>query len=95
MLEQSVSKGTLEDVVQLVHRDFAAAQVDAAFALLGAHEASNPARVRLAALKCANGDVTPAFKKGDFAGGLERIEAIDGGGGEVCRNESEHDEAWT
>ena len=44
MLEQSVSKGTLEDVVQLVHRDFAAAQVDAAFALLGAHEASNPAR---------------------------------------------------
>ena len=58
VLEQPVSKGTQEDVVRIVRRDFAPAEVDAAFVLLDAYETwPGAVRVRLAALKCANGDL--------------------------------------
>jgi hypothetical protein len=58
VLEQPVSKGTQEDVVRVVRRDFAPAEVNAAFVLLDAYETwPGAARVRLAALKCANGDL--------------------------------------
>jgi hypothetical protein len=58
MKEQPVSKGTQEDVVRIVRRDYASAEVDAAFALLDAYETwPGAARVRLAALKCADGDL--------------------------------------
>jgi hypothetical protein len=61
MLEQPVSKGTQEDVVRVVHRDFAPAEVDAALALLNTYGDDRSdgvaARVRLAVLKCANGNL--------------------------------------
>jgi hypothetical protein len=58
MLEQPVSKGTQEDVVRIVRRDFAPAEGDAAFAVVDAYKTWEGApRVRLAALKCANGDL--------------------------------------
>jgi hypothetical protein len=60
MTEQPVAKGTREDVLPIVRRDFPPTEVDAAFALLAAHESSSnekPARVPLAALKCAQGDL--------------------------------------
>ena len=61
LLEQPVSKGTQEDVVRVVHRDFAPAEVDAALAVLNTYgnsrTDSGTARVRLAALKCADGDL--------------------------------------
>jgi hypothetical protein len=61
MLEQLVSKGTQDDVERIVRRAFAPKEVDAAFALLNAYETTPfkewPARVRLAALKCAEGDL--------------------------------------
>jgi hypothetical protein len=61
LLEQPVSKGTQEDVERIVRRDFLPSEVDAAFALLNAYETTpfkeRPARVRLAALKCAEGDL--------------------------------------
>jgi hypothetical protein len=61
MMVQPVSKGTQEDVERIVRRDFLPSEVDAAFALLNAYETTpfkeRPARVRLAALKCAEGDL--------------------------------------
>ena len=60
-MEQPVSKGTQEDVERIVRRDFRPSKVDAAFALLNSYETTpfkeRPARVRLAALKCAEGDL--------------------------------------
>ena len=60
MIEQPVSKGAPKDVERIVRRDFAPEEVDAAISLLNAYEASlseSAVRVRLAALKCANGDL--------------------------------------
>jgi hypothetical protein len=60
-MEQPVSEGTQEDVERIVRRDFLPSEVDAVLALLNAYETApfkeRPARVRLAALKCANGDL--------------------------------------
>jgi hypothetical protein len=61
MMEQPVSKGTHEDVERIVRRDFLPGEVDTVLALLNAYETTpfkeRPARVRLAALKCADGDL--------------------------------------
>ena len=67
LLEQPVSKGTQEDVVRVVHRDFAPAEVDAALAVLNTYGDSRPdsgsVRVRLAALKYADGDLVKLNRK--------------------------------
>ena len=60
MMEQPVSNGTQEDVERIVRRDFLPSAIDAAFDLLNSYEppsTERPARLRLAALKCANGDL--------------------------------------
>jgi hypothetical protein len=70
MLEQPVSKGTQEDVERIVRRDFLPTDVVAAFALLDAYKLSsneNAARVRLAALKCAEGDLAKLKRELDEA----------------------------